>query len=204
MTKSSVSGDSVVDCHHANPLTQWCNVTDWFLDSLTYMGQRSNEIREALETREEESVPLRSEVIRKLRASNSSRLDDIFDIFCDIEKAVSSAANAYGRGVIQQGKYGVSAESLRQQALAYVERFRWYASYVPSDGLPLTDDQRVIWDLLKGRSLTACQILRELDPNSGISEEAIRKRISAIRKSGRRIENDRGARGYYRPDALPR
>jgi hypothetical protein len=67
--------------------------------------------------------------------------------------------------------------------------------------LPLPDDQQEIWDLLENHIFTAKQLAKRVLA-APISEEAIRKRIQAIKGSKRKIENKRGV-GYYRPDALP-
>jgi len=67
--------------------------------------------------------------------------------------------------------------------------------------LPLPDDQQEIWDLLENHFFTAKQLAKRVLA-APISEEAIRKRIQAIRRSKRKIENKRGV-GYYRPDAPP-
>ena len=64
---------------------------------------------------------------------------------------------------------------------------------------PLSPALQEVWDLLNGRSLTAKELATRLldDPRSA---EAIRKRVEAIRKTGRRIEILPGS-GYYRVDA---
>jgi len=67
--------------------------------------------------------------------------------------------------------------------------------------LPLPDDQQEIWDLLENHIFTAKQLAKRVLA-APISEEAIRKRIQAIRGSKRKIENKRSV-GYYRPDAPP-
>lgn len=63
----------------------------------------------------------------------------------------------------------------------------------------LTDQQQLIWEHLKGRSLTAKELANQLSLES---EEAVRGMIRRIRESGRDIGNQRGV-GYYRPDAPP-
>jgi biotin operon repressor len=65
---------------------------------------------------------------------------------------------------------------------------------------PLPDAQQAVWDLLKNKAMSAKEIAQALQ--GGISPEAIIKRISAIRKNGRKISNQLG-RGYWRPDAPP-
>lgn len=67
--------------------------------------------------------------------------------------------------------------------------------------LPLPDGQQEIWNLLENRIFTTKQLAKEVMA-APISEEAIRKRIQAIRGSERKIENKRSV-GYYRPDAPP-
>ncbi len=65
----------------------------------------------------------------------------------------------------------------------------------------LTDARREVWDLLRNRVMAAKEISVKVFGN-GLKEDAIRKRIAAIRKAGWRIEWMAG-RGYYRPDAPP-
>lgn len=66
---------------------------------------------------------------------------------------------------------------------------------------PLTDAQREVWSLLHGRALTGKEIAQKLE-GTIVSEEAIRKRIRAIRESGRQIDSVSGL-GYLRPDCPP-
>ncbi len=54
---------------------------------------------------------------------------------------------------------------------------------------PLPPDQQAVWDLLKGEPLQAKQIAVAL--GNVVGEDAIRKRIEAIRKTGRQINNRR-------------
>jgi len=70
-----------------------------------------------------------------------------------------------------------------------------------SQDLPLPDSQQEIWDLLENHIFTAKELATRV-LGAPISDEAIRKRIQAIRKSKRKIEYKRGV-GYYRPDAPP-
>ncbi len=65
----------------------------------------------------------------------------------------------------------------------------------------LTDARREVWDLLRNRVMAAKEISVKVFGN-GLKEDAIRKRIAAIREAGWRIEWMAG-RGYYRPDAPP-
>ena len=64
----------------------------------------------------------------------------------------------------------------------------------------LSDRQLEVWDLLKGKALSAKELGKSLD----LSAENIRKHIQAIRnKHGQKaIENTR-SRGYWRPDDPP-
>lgn len=66
---------------------------------------------------------------------------------------------------------------------------------------PLTDRQREVWDLLKCRLLSAKQIAQQVTGRAA-DQDAIRKRIAALRKAGYPIDLRRGA-GYLRPDAPP-
>lgn len=64
----------------------------------------------------------------------------------------------------------------------------------------LSERQLEIWDLLKGQSLVAKEIGKELD----LSDENIRKHIEKMRKKlGKDCIKTRRSRGYYRPDAPP-
>ncbi len=65
----------------------------------------------------------------------------------------------------------------------------------------LTDARRQVWDLLRNRVMAAKEISVKVFGN-GLKEEAIRKRIAAIRQAGWRIQWMPGL-GYYRPDAPP-
>ena len=65
----------------------------------------------------------------------------------------------------------------------------------------LTDDQRAVWDRLKGRAASGKELAVEILGRS-TNEDAIRKRIGRIRRTGRIIANRRGL-GFFRPDAPP-
>lgn len=65
---------------------------------------------------------------------------------------------------------------------------------------PLSTAQQEVWDMLAGNALLAKEIAARLTGHA--SEDAIRKRIDAIRKLGRKIDNRPGL-GYYRPDKPP-
>lgn len=66
---------------------------------------------------------------------------------------------------------------------------------------PLSEVLRSVWDALDGYALTAKEIAVAIRLEAR-DEDLIRKRIGAIRRTGRQIENRRGL-GYYRPDAPP-
>lgn len=66
---------------------------------------------------------------------------------------------------------------------------------------PLTTARQEVWDLLKHEALLGKEIAARVC-GSAVSEDSIRKRISAIRAAGRVIESRPGI-GYYRPDAPP-
>jgi len=68
--------------------------------------------------------------------------------------------------------------------------------------LPLTEALKEVWDLLDGQILAAKDMAKCVQ-GAPVSPGAIRKRIEAIRKTGRKILTVRGA-GYYRPDAPPK
>ncbi len=65
----------------------------------------------------------------------------------------------------------------------------------------LTDAQREVWDALGNGPVTGKELAVEILGKHS-AEDSIRKRIQAIRRSGRRIEHKAGV-GYYRPDAPP-
>lgn len=64
---------------------------------------------------------------------------------------------------------------------------------------PLTESLQPVWDLLDGRFQTSKDLAKKLldDPTK---QDLIRKRVDAIRKTGRDIKTFTGF-GYYRPDA---
>jgi biotin operon repressor len=63
---------------------------------------------------------------------------------------------------------------------------------------PIPESARAVWDALHRTALTAKELAQQL----GSSEDAMRKRVDALRELGYDIRNQRGA-GYYRPDAPP-
>jgi len=62
----------------------------------------------------------------------------------------------------------------------------------------LTDGERSLWDVLRGRTDTAKKLAKELDT----SERVIHKWKRGLCEKGYQVNNQRG-RGYYRPDAPP-
>lgn len=64
----------------------------------------------------------------------------------------------------------------------------------------LTEQQELIWNLLKGRALVSKEIVMKLD--YGTSEDTVRKQILRMRRKGRKIITARSV-GYYREDAPP-
>jgi hypothetical protein len=72
---------------------------------------------------------------------------------------------------------------------------------ISEDPVPLTDDQKEVWDALDGKALTAKELSMEATGRRDL-EDAMRKRVAAIRNTGRVIDNKQGA-GYFRPDAPP-
>jgi biotin operon repressor len=66
---------------------------------------------------------------------------------------------------------------------------------------PLPQAQQEVWDLLENCALTGKEIASKV-VGGPASDDSIRKRIEAIRKSGRKIDMQRGL-GYYRSDAPP-
>lgn len=67
--------------------------------------------------------------------------------------------------------------------------------------MPLSEALQEIWDLLEGKALLGKELAR-LVAGGPVSQDSIRKRIVAIRTTGRSIVNKRPF-GYYRPDAPP-
>lgn len=63
---------------------------------------------------------------------------------------------------------------------------------------PIPESARAVWDALHRTALTAKELAQKL----GSTEDAMRKRVDALRALGYEIRNRRGA-GYYRPDAPP-
>ena len=66
---------------------------------------------------------------------------------------------------------------------------------------PLTPALREVWALLEKQALTAKELAPRVD-GAPVSEDSIRKRVAALRRSGRAIGTE-AALGYYRPDASP-
>lgn len=79
------------------------------------------------------------------------------------------------------------------------ETYDWHSE---QEGEPLTEALQEVWDLLEGKAMIGKHIAQKVlgDPTQ---EDAIRKRISDIRKTGRTIDNRRGV-GCFRPDAPPK
>lgn len=69
----------------------------------------------------------------------------------------------------------------------------------PPPRKPLTDGQQAVWQALKGRCLSAKELVLQ---GKASSDDGVRKLVSELRKAGRMIETRRGC-GYYRPDAPP-
>lgn len=90
------------------------------------------------------------------------------------------------------------AESVVRRAL---DQLRGRGVLLPPLRCPLTPLLRKVWDALKNRARTCPQLAKEL-MNSRTKEDAIRKRITAIRNRGWCIEHVAGL-GFYRSDAPP-
>jgi hypothetical protein len=71
----------------------------------------------------------------------------------------------------------------------------------PQGQPPLPPAQKEVWELLNGQALSAKEIAVRVRA-APVSEDSIRKRVAAMRKAGRRVENTLGL-GYFRPDAPP-
>lgn len=71
----------------------------------------------------------------------------------------------------------------------------------PLDVPMLTEAQLEVWSFLDGKALAAKE-LGKLVVGGPLSEDAIRKRVQAIGRTGRTIAWKR-SRGYYRPDSPP-
>jgi hypothetical protein len=70
--------------------------------------------------------------------------------------------------------------------------------------VPITPGQQLVWEALKGRALTAKELVNVLEDEKGTfkSEEVIRQHVAGLREAGHVVEHQSGV-GYYRPDAPP-
>jgi len=93
------------------------------------------------------------------------------------------------------------AEAGQQFNRARRSRVRPKPSALPDGRLPLTPDQRQIWDLLSGRVMSGKEISQALGRDM-CSEDAVRQRIRRMAANGWQIKNSRGS-GYWQPDAPP-
>lgn len=95
----------------------------------------------------------------------------------------------------------LSGASPADPLAASAEAPRAAAPEAPAATRRLTDDQLEVWNALEGRAFSAKELARTLTGRVQ-DEELIRKRIQAIRATGRKVLHQRGI-GYHRPDAPP-
>ena len=110
----------------------------------------------------------------------------------------------YNNDYFTDDDYGRSLT--RQQAAEWLIKERYDLpddlADVDTQNLPLPEAQQEVWNFLEGKILATKDLVKLVLGKPDVTEEAIRKRIEAIRKKGYKIELKPDV-GYYRPDAPP-